>query len=119
MSSQAPAICHSCAMFLRALSILALPAETQVEWLRSLGLGEPGLWDELADEYDQHWLMLPQIVEAGLIPEKAVGGLNQLNDLLAALVDSDAADGPMEALRTSNAWQEVRKMARSCLFQLK
>jgi hypothetical protein len=114
-----PPICGSCAMFLRALAILALPAERQIDWLRSLGLGEPALCDELADEYYQHWLLLPQFVRADLVPEDAAVGLNELNEMLGEMIQPGSDLGSLDSLRTADDWQRVRKKAAECLSTLK
>jgi len=106
-------------MFLRALAILALPPEHQVDWLRSLGLGEPAVCDELADEYYQQWLLLPQFVAVGLVPERAEGGLNRLNYLLGELIRPGSAVASVESLRSSSDWQAVRALAAECLLSLK
>ena len=119
MSAEVPPLCHTVAMFLRALGVLALPADRQLEWLRSLGLGEPAVCDELADEYYQQWLMLPQLVDAGLIPEAAVDQLNSLNDLLGELVFPGSEMATIAALETSSQWDLVRGTAGSCVVLLK
>ncbi len=119
MTTELPSVCHTVAMFLRALGVLALPAAKQLEWLRSLGLGEPAVCDELADEYYQQWLMLPQLVDAGLIPAAAVDGLNGLNDLLAELVAPGSELATIDALQTSPRWDLVREAAGSCVVMLK
>lgn len=119
MTTEVPSLCHTVAMFLRALGVLALPADKQLEWLRSLGLGEPAVCDELADEYYQQWLMLPQLVDAGLVPGAAVDGLNELNDLLAELVVPGSKLATIKALQTSPRWDLVRGAAGSCMVLLK
>lgn len=95
------------------------PADKQLDWLRSLGLGEPAVCDELADEYYQQWLMLPQLVDAGLIPEAAVDQLNNLNDLVGELVAPDSELATIDALETSPQWDLVRGSAGSCVVLLK
>jgi hypothetical protein len=106
-------------MFLRAVGILALPADHQIDWLRSLGMGEPGLCDELADEYYQQWVLLGQFIEAGLVPQRAEEDLNRLNDLLGALIRPGSEFAAIEALRSAAEWQEVRQLAAQCLISLK
>lgn len=119
MSGEMSALCYTAVMFLRSLCVLAMPAEQQIDWLRSLGLGEPSVCDELADEYYQQWLMLPQLVGAGLIPAVAVDGLNRLNEILGSLISPGSKFGTVEALRTTTEWQDVRDVARSCVISLK
>ena len=110
---------HTVATFLRALAILALPANRQIEWLGSLGLGEPAVCDELADEYYQQWLMLPQLVEAGLVPLQAVAHLDRLNELLGAVVNPVYHLATLEALATSDSWDQIREVAASSILLLK
>lgn len=110
-----PSICGSGVMFLRALAILALDFEGQVDWLRSLGLGEPALCDELADEYYQQWLVLPQLVVAGLIPEPAVATLNELNELLGEIIQPGSNLGTIDSLRSAEEWEQVRRKAATGL----
>lgn len=98
---------------------MALRADKQLEWLRSLRLGEPAVCDELADEYYQQWLMLPQLVDGGLIPAAAVDQLNGLNDLLGELVVPGSDLASIDALRTSPRWDLVRVTAGSCVALLK
>lgn len=119
MSAEVSPVCHTVAMFLRALGVLALPADKQLEWLRSLGLGEPAVCDELADDYYQQWLMLPQLVDAGLIPAVAVDRLNSLNDLLGKLVAPGSEMATIAALEESPQWDLVRDTAGSCVVLLK
>lgn len=114
-----PSICGSAVMFLRALAVLALDFEGQVDWLRSLGLGEPALCDELADEYYQQWLLLPQLVAAGLIPEAAVAVLNDLNELLGEIIQPGSNLGSIDSLRTAQEWEQVRRKAATGLCMLK
>jgi len=106
-------------MFIRALAVLALPGNEQVAWLRSLGLGEPEVVDEIVDEYYQQWVLLPQFVAAGLIPARAEEALNRLNDLTSELIQpgSDLAD--VDGLVSADEWRAVRGTAAACLALLK
>ena len=119
MSGDTTRLCGACVMFIRAIGVLALPADRQIMWLRSLGLGEPMVCDELGDEYYQQWVLLSQFIEAGLIPRRAQEALNRVNDLLGELIrpDSDLAD--VEALVSAHEWRAVREAAAECLTLLK
>lgn len=119
MSGAVPGLCGSCVMFIRALGVLALPAGHQIDWLRSLGLGEPAVCDELADDYYQQWVLLPQFIAAGLIPQRAEEGLNRLNGLLGELIQPDSGVARVEALSSATEWQVVRELAAECLVFLK
>lgn len=114
-----PSICGSAVMFVRALAVLALDAEGQLDWLRSLGLGEPALCDELADEYYQQWLLVPQLVAAGLVPETAVAILDELNRLLGEMIQPGSNLGTIDSLRSAPEWEQVRKQAAAGLCMVK
>lgn len=119
MSGDAIGLCRACAMFIRAVAVLALPADGQIAWLRSLGLGEPEVVDELGDEYYQQWILLSQFIEAGLVPQRAKDALDRLNDLVGELIhpDSDLAD--VQSLVSADEWNAVREAALECLTLLK
>jgi hypothetical protein len=51
-------VCNYYAAFLRSVAVLSLPVEMQIRWLKSLGLGEPGMCDELALEFADGWLLV-------------------------------------------------------------
>jgi hypothetical protein len=55
------------AMLVRAVAVLALPADRHGEGLRSLGSGEPGFADELGMELRNAVLLSAQFERAGWI----------------------------------------------------
>lgn len=106
--------------FIRSVAVLALPAEGQVQWLSSLGLpGDAAIADELAQEFDDRFLLLPQFVELGWIPESVAEQLRELNSLLAAMSGPDnAAIWEVSALGTHDVWDKVRNHATRILLAL-
>lgn len=118
-SSSSETLCKAYGRFLRALAVLALPAQFQRVWLNDDLLGEAGLCDELADDYYQHWLILGKFVEAGLINERSVGPLDDLSGLLGSIINPHSDLGLIEALDSSPRWDDVRELAARCILTLK
>jgi hypothetical protein len=108
------------ARFVRSVALLALPAEEQTRWLNSFGLpGEAALADELALEFDDGFLLLPQFVEQGWLPDRLAEHLCELDKLLAAMSEPEKAEiWDISALATAEEWTEVRRHAASVLFGL-
>ena len=104
--------------FLRAVAILALPADGQIAWLHSLDLpGQPHYVDELALEFDDGYLLLPQFVTKGWLAQQATEPLAALDVLLSDMSGSEHAElWTLDALATSPLWIEVRHQARVALF---
>lgn len=102
--------------FIRSVAVLALPAEGQVQWLNSVGLP---IADELAQEFDDRFLLLPQFIELGWIPESVAEQLRELNSLLAAMSGPDnAAIWEISALESNDVWDKVRNHATRILLAL-
>jgi hypothetical protein len=106
--------------FIRSVAVLALPAEGQERWLNSFGLpGEAAIADELAQEFDDRFLLLPQFVELGWIPENVAEQLRELNSLLAAMSGPENAHiWEISALGTNDVWDKVRNHATNILLAI-
>jgi len=106
------------ARFIRATALLALPAESQRLWLSSLGLpGEPGYADEMATEFDDGLLLLPQFVAAGWLSHEAADRLTAVDALLEKMSGPEKASlWSIEALYARAEWEAVRAAARDALF---
>lgn len=61
------------ASLIRAIAMLALPAPHQIAWLEALGVG--GSADELALEFHDGYLLVPQFVERQWLQAAVVGPL--------------------------------------------
>jgi hypothetical protein len=108
------------ASFLRAVAVLALPADDQLAWPRSLGLpGEPYYVDELALEFDDGYLLLSQFVANEWLPQRVVEPIAVLNTLLSDMSGPEQTElWGLEALAGSPLWGNVRHQARAVLFLL-
>lgn len=109
----------SLAKLVRAVAVLALPYEGQLAWLRSLGLGEPGIADELAMELEDAALLSAQFEEAGWLDPNARNLILELRELLN--LDSDRGNvdfWALDSLRTSPEWNTARKAALAVLLAL-
>lgn len=91
-----------------------------MRWLNSLGLGgDAALADELAMEFDDGWLLLPQFVEHGWVPAAAAEKLRELDSWLAAMSGPENADlWHVSALARADEWATVRQCATSVLLDL-
>jgi len=103
--------------FIRSIAVLVLPAENQVQWLNSLGLpGNAAVADELAQEFDDGFLLLPQFVEHGWILGPVADKLRELDSLLTSMSGPENADiWDISALEGAGMWSKVRDRANSIL----
>lgn len=107
------------ARFVRAVALLSLTSQMQIEWLSSLGLGEPGACDELALEFDDGFKMINAFIEADIVPKKALDSLQLLDRRLGKMSGPENASlWTLGALETSPEWKEVRELAGRCLRDL-
>lgn len=67
------------AAWVRAIGVLAAPAEHQKEWLESLGPVASWNVDELALEFNDGYLLSAQWVEAGWVAQGSVSPVEALN----------------------------------------
>ena len=104
------------ARLVRSVAILALPFDSQIDWLRHLGLGEPEYADELALELADGVLLLAQFVQLQWLNSQTVQMLKALDAKLAARSGIDhEAFWRIEALRDSHDWQAIRVLANEAL----
>ena len=105
------------ARLVRAVAILALPYEDQLSWLRSLGLGEPGIADELGMELEDGELLSAQFEQAGWITAETRARVMELDGLLDRGVGTGEPEfWNLESLRTSSEWARIRQLALTTLF---
>ena len=105
------------ATFVRATAVLALAAAQQETWLASLDIQVPV--DELALEFEDGHLLLPQWVDVGWLPADAVPAWNALDAALTAM--SGAANGELwtlTALHQAPEWARIRELAVAVLLAL-
>lgn len=104
-------------MFVRSIAILALPPEAQIDWLRSFGLGEPGIVDELALEFDQGWAAIESLRAEGWIPGRAIEPLMKIDAVFNSINDPS---GPwsVDDLAAAPEWRQIRTLATECLYKL-
>ncbi len=109
----------SLAKLVRSISMLALPFAAQVEWLRSLGLGEPEFADELALELEDGARLAMQFQDAGWLKPEARQLILELDAALAARSGPDHEDfWRMASLRDAPEWDDVRGLATQVLLAL-
>jgi hypothetical protein len=106
------------ASLMRAVAIAALPADEQVDWLNSLGLGWLNV-DEIAMEIGDGALLAAHFVEAGWLPAQALEPLLNLDSLLDGM-SGEAKDDlwTVEALRNAPEWAECRQQALRVLLSV-
>ena len=103
------------------LGVLASDAEDQVEHVRSLfrvvGEIDP-LYnvDELALEFSDFALLLPQVRRAEMMSAEAASAIEAVDAQLDAMSGEEHAElWTVEAVRTSAEWTKVRELARTAL----
>lgn len=98
------------ATFVRATAVLALSAAQQEAWLASLDIQVPV--DELALEFEDGHLLLPQWTAAGWLPPEAVPAFAAVDAALDAMSGSENAHlWTTEALHRAREWERVRELA--------
>lgn len=104
------------ARFIRAIAVLAFPAEDQIAWIRSVPIGLVDA-DELALEFDDGYRLLPQFESLGWIPEAVRGPADDIDRLLTQM---SGPSGPwsFDDLRSDSRWTEVRLVALRALSAL-
>lgn len=104
----------------RILTRLASDSNTQLEYLSSLGPNKvaPGV-DELALELDDVAPMLRRLVASGYLSNHAAQSVEAVSDRLAGMSGQNHAElWTPDALRTSDDWTTVRRLAAEALQQL-
>ena len=101
-------------MLKESLTLLAADAQTQMRYLKNLGLPE-GV-DELALEYDETAAAADAMLDCGEINREQRDSIVQLNEYLGRISgQSNAHLWTPKALHESIEWQEVRRQARISL----
>ena len=97
------------------VSVLASPAEAQRLWLSNLGTYPSA--DELALEFEDFAVHVPQLVIAGFIDERASESLAGISTAFAAVpAEPEAWDA--ERSRESPEWIAVRQAAGRAVVEL-
>ena len=103
--------------FVRAVAVLALPAEGQLAYLASIGV--PDGVDELALEFDDGRLLARQFEELGWTSDVFRARVDPLNVLLDEMSGEDRAElWTASALRAASEWDRVRLLAMDLLFSI-
>lgn len=104
------------AAWVRSVGILAASAPQQAKWLDSLGLVASWNVSELAMEFDDGLLLMPQWVSAGWVSEQSVASLKALDSALNDMSgEGNAALWTRDALAKHSAWEGVRSLATDAL----
>lgn len=105
------------AELLRAVAVLALPAEAQRDWLA--GRGGPLSGDGLAIDIYESAPQADQFLAAGWISRRASEQVTELDRALNEMSGPDNADlWSAEALDAAPEWERLRRLARSVLGEL-
>ena len=104
-------------MLRESLERLASPAESQIGFLETLGVGDCA--DELALEFDGDARVVPALVEFGFATSAQLDAVRAVDIVLRRMSGPENAElWTFAALRNSTGWQEVRKLAQAALSLL-
>ncbi|MFV0318271.1 MAG: hypothetical protein ACK5O2_15085 [Microthrixaceae bacterium] len=106
--------CGALGELIKAVARLALPADTQLRYLRELKV-LPGI-DELALELHDRAVLLRQFVENGWLSSREADFIQALDEALARLSERGPELWSETALKESPEWEEVRERARVALI---
>ena len=106
---------RSAIAFVRSVAVLALDADAQAAWLRTLGTFPAA--DELALEFDDGFPLVPAFIERGWLSETALPALVPLDEQLTAMSGGDRL-WHAEALAVQPEWDRVRALAGAALLRL-
>lgn len=105
--------------WVRAIGVLAAAPELQEVWLDSL---EPvASWNmtELALEFEEGCLLMPQWVRAGWVAPASIAAVEALNAIFDEMSgEGNAALWTRMALRNHEAWRRVRARAMGVLTEI-
>lgn len=104
---------------MRAVGVLALPADQQATWLDLLGPAADWNVGELGLEFDDGYALLDQWVRAGWVDQSSLGLIAALNTRLEEMSgERNASLWTRQALAQHQAWREVRELATAVLITL-
>lgn len=96
--------------------MLALDAVQQEAWLASLG---PVSVDELALEFTDRYLLVPQWTDAGWLPRDAEATFGAVDAALSTMSGAENAHlWTIEAVHRAREWANVRELAAHALRAL-
>ena len=104
-------------MLKESLELLASDFRAQVHYLQTQGV--PAGADELAENFADEALLVPQLLKRKMITPLAAAEIDKLEELLSSM--SGGSNAPLwttEALEQSHEWALVRKQARNALNEL-
>lgn len=94
---------------------LTLPGEDQVQLLEAMG--DPSAIDELALAVDDSFWTVNEGFTRNQLSRDELNALNQLNACLNRMSGAEKADvWTVEALKSSDDWQEVRRLATQAIL---
>jgi hypothetical protein len=102
---------------LRVTEILALGADDQLDYLH--GLGIEGLVDELALQFDDSFVVLPELRLNGLVSEDAERALQKVDEQLVAMGETGPDVWTEPVLANSEDWRRVRTLAATAAATLR
>ena len=96
----------------RILSILSSSPDEQISYLQSISIGESQIVDELALEFDDVYVLTPQLIEQGTITQQQHTAILSLDRKLKEMSGSQNAHlWTTESIRQGQYWREVRELA--------
>ena len=100
-------------MLLESIRLVAAPFEVQKKSLPDF----VNLVDEVATTFGDAYLLVPQLIRAGLISSGAANAIKLLDDHLANMA---AVTQPSRAasVLTNSSWEEARTLARKALKEM-
>lgn len=102
----------------KSVRLLASPSDGQANFVRSITRVDDELvnCDELALNFDDSYVMVPQLLEDSLISRDAADCLDALSAQLRDMSGSDKADlWTLRSVRHAQEWERVRELARASL----
>ena len=110
---------RSLVAFVRAVAVLALPAEAQLAWAGQLLHQDVPLVAELAWEFDDGLRLVPTFIERDWISASALPVLTELDNQLSVMSgEQNASLWETDAVTIRPEWHRVRALARAALTQL-
>ena len=101
---------------LSVLSLLAASPETQLSYLKNLGIEEAV--DELALEFDDVWLQCRNKLQEGLLTETQFTKIENLSVMLDKMSGGENSRMWTEvAVRGDRQWSQIRETASRCIVE--
>ena len=103
---------------LSSLTLLCKGADEQISYLEELGVGPSA--DELALEFDDCMGVVSELFEKGFVSIEFVQAVEELDQKLDLMsINADDVLWSFESLRNRKEWEDVRKIAKISLKNLR